>query len=291
MGTQRLLDEQLAEAAERAAWAAALEAFRQSLGTTPRERLTWLLDFAYRQDVERLTEPERERLWWSLRLVIREATGQWAIILPERQVIERISSKGDRTKWARLWARLPKSQQLMMKELRDAGVDVGFEVARYKVAAKELRDAQQAVRAVAEGVIGGRLYHRVLSAPRVVARLGPKEFPAPPTPRSRFVLTQWFFGSLPDAAVIGTLALIAKIPPTLLRRCPYQSGPPPDRIEIQAGLPIGACGRAFVGVKRQKWCAEHQEAARRERNRRAAATYRQNRKNPSRRKGRKGGRR
>lgn len=270
MDTQRLLDEhRRAAAAEQASSAAALENFRHSLGTTPRERLSWLLDFAYRQDIDRVTEAERERLWWSLRLVSSEATGEWAPALPERETVERISSKDDRAKWARL----SKSQRLELEMWRDTDVDFSVTVGRYKVTPAALKEAQQAISEAAEVVVGGRLYHRPLTTPLVVARLGPRHIPAPPTPRSRFVLSQWFVGSLADTAVMATLALIEEIPPTLLRRCPYQSDPP-ERMRSQAGLPIGACGHVFVGVKRQKWCVEHQEKARLERDARAAKNYR-----------------
>lgn len=268
---------------EAAAHAAALQMIRSALGSTPRARLTWLLDaFAYGPDPERLEEVERYTLWQHVLLVIGDATeGQWAAERPEQETVEVFSSRD--ADMAR-WRRLPKTKQVMLHDSRGSSIEFRVPVVRYKLSANELSTAQQAVREAAEAVTGGRLYHRKVAG-RVVARLGPKHIPAPPTPRARFVLVQTFQAPLPDAAVMGALALVGRVPAPLLRRCPYRPDPPRST----------ECGRAFVGVKRQKWCPAHQEAAKRERDRRAQQEHRKRittRRPPRRKRGRraKGGR-
>jgi hypothetical protein len=264
MATSKLSAEyEKARQEEQVARAAALRAAREALGRTPRERLGWLLDtFAYGLKVDTLTEADRYRLWQSVLLVTGEATvGQWAVVLPDWESRGRVGARGDRAKWSGL----PRSTRLELEMWRGVeNVDFSVDLGRYKVSADELRAAQQSVREAAEAVIGGRLYHRPLMA-RVIARLGPKQVPAPPTPRTRFALVQGFHAPLPDAAVMAALALVGEVSPTLLRRCPYRPDP----------LRSTECGRAFVGIKRQKWCPAHQETAKRERDRRAQQVHRE----------------
>lgn len=261
--SKQIAEYEKARQEEQAARAATLRAAREALGRTPRERLGWLLDtFAYGSKSDTLAEPDRYRLWQSVLLVIGDATeGQWAVVLPEPESRERVSARRGRTKWSGP----PRSTRLELEMWRGVeDVDFSVDLGRYKVPADELRAAQQSVREAAEAVIGGRLYHRPLT-PRVIARLGPKQIPAPPTLRARFTLVQGFHAPLPDVAVMAALALVGKVPPTLLRRCPYRPGP----------LRSTECGRAFVGIKRQKWCLAHQETAKRERDRRAQQVHRE----------------
>lgn len=240
--------------------AALLQRLRQRLGATPRERLTWLLDFAYRRGVERLSEPERYGLWRELLQVIADAPQGPVPLVPE-------------------WGKRKKPLRLGTPEGEAEAENVVY--TDYEITAEALREAQREVRIAVEAVTAGHLYHRPFSV-GAIARLGPKQLPAPPTPRARFVLDRQFLAPLPYAAAMAALALMAEIPPTLLRRCPYRPNPTLST----------ECGRAFVGVKRQKWCLEHQEAARRERDRLAQQNHRQ-RLDARRRRGRarKGGRR
>ncbi len=142
------------------------------------------------------------------------------------------------------------------------------------ISPEALRAGQQAIRNAAEALVSGRLYAPTVQSVRVVARLGPRDIPAPPTPRERFTLTRVFLAPLPEAAGIAAMELIGQIPPTSLRRCPYIVAPKGPE-SPKPGLPFGACGRVFVAVRRQKYCAAHRAAARAEAMRRAMERFRE----------------
>lgn len=123
-----------------------------------------------------------------------------------------------------------------------------------KASPEGLRAVQRALREAVEAVAAGR-YERVLREAVIVAgRL--------PQPLGRVLVS--ISAPFADAVIYAALLLMAEVPPNLLRRCFYQlPGPGP------------LCLRIFVGWKRQKWCADHQEAARRDRDRRAQTARRE----------------
>jgi hypothetical protein len=70
----------------------------------------------------------------------------------------------------------------------------------------------------------------------------------------------YFQVGLPDGIMVALTTLRAEVPESLVRQCLWQT----ER-----------CLRFFVATKRQKWCAIHQDAARRERDRRAQERFRE----------------
>lgn len=115
-----------------------------------------------------------------------------------------------------------------------------------------LRRAQRAVRGAAETLAAGKPYGRSLRDAGIgAARLRDGEL--------RVVI----FGDLADVLAYAAMRLLAGVRPSLVRRCPYRAGRRPE------------CGRVFVGYKRQKWCRDHTDAARRDRDRRAQVAHRE----------------
>lgn len=248
-----------AERAARAAWL--LERRKALGGDKPRNQLAWLLDFAYRPDLEQLRPEARGALRFDLLMIVQNATdGRWTFPEAEQEPI----SPGQ------VRAPLPRSLSSILSE---SGVHV--QRTRSRVPLAELQAAQQAIRRALEALVDGRLYHERLSAPlRRVARLGPAEIPAPASPRRRFVVVNTILASLPDALVAAALELLAETPPLAVRRCE-----PASSFGIR-------CGRVFVGDRRQKYCTAHRDAIRQAQSEAALKRFR---KKAKRRK--KGGRR
>ena len=70
----------------------------------------------------------------------------------------------------------------------------------------------------------------------------------------------YFQVGLPDGIMVALATLRSEVPTSLVRQCLWESE---------------QCLRFFVATKRQKWCAIHQDAARRERDRRAQERFRE----------------
>lgn len=82
------------------------------------------------------------------------------------------------------------------------------------------------------------------------------------TPQLKRALTDFYFQvGLADGLMVALAMLRAETPASLVRQCLWNVG--------------RGCLRFFVATKRQKWCPLHQDAARRERDRRAQERFRE----------------
>src|SRR5437867_119903 len=169
----------------------------------------------------------------------------------------------------------------------------------------EVRYAQARVRSAIEAIVHGDHYQvdivgDVGGVGCVTAQLRPsRQTPVrewSQVPRRRYVVAVRFDAPLSTCVLITALELLAAVPPQLLRWCPWpvkrHTITPPDlplrrgalRQLNSPGAPRSKprvsteCGRAFAGKKRQKWCPLHQEAAARERDRRAQQAHRARRR-------------
>lgn len=122
------------------------------------------------------------------------------------------------------------------------------------VSLETLRLAQRAVRAVVETLAQGRMYGHEWRRVHI-SGLWLSEGKG---------LAVTFDASLADALVYAALLLVGEIGSSRLRLCPYR--------RVRSAR---ECGRAFVAVKRQKWCPGHKAVARQERDRRAQAVHRE----------------
>jgi hypothetical protein len=248
----------------------------EAIGTTPREWATWLLDgFAYRR-LDSPTTAEASALWQALMSLIHAATdGGWTVAVPEPETVKVLTTADADQEWVKL----PKRHREFLQRwpMGEEEVEVLVEgdaegepprretvrrggsvrLVRPPDVRPQLRAAQRAVRGAVEAmvkvrtaVVPGRTISRRVSVNLIARRTGGLGTQAPAA------LSAAILASLRDAAVAAALAVLAKVPPALLRVCPWPPG----------GAP---CGRVFVGVKRQKWCLAHQEDARLERERRA----------------------
>jgi hypothetical protein len=251
---------------------------RQRLGNTPRERLTWLLDEFVYADLPALTpapkrpltreqDADRYRLWLSLRVFMDDG-GHWSVKSPSWQRTEIVTARDHDSKTRRL----PKSLQILLAAFGAGGTapeaEFGITVGRPRLPLDGIRKGRQAVREALESLVAGRMYsQRFEEVPLLLARLGPRPFPAPPTPRRQHVLSWSERVALPDALVMAMLALLEHVPAPLLRSCPYRPQP-----QVSS-----ACGRVFVAVKRQKWCLQHGPVVRRKQLSAAQAKFRKGR--------------
>jgi hypothetical protein len=216
--------------------------------------LRWLLDgFAYR-DGERLSAREQRRLYRTLVVLVRDATGdRWTVDAGEVDEFDRVpvSIGADRARWARYPApvRLAAEQAWRNLRRRRDPRTVFIGIAQPRVTAETLKAAREAVREALEDLVAsGRCRWRP-----VAAQLSASVEPG--------ALSSQFAAPLPDALVIAALALVETVTPSRVRRCRYG--------------PAGArCGRVFVAVKRQRYCEAHRRAAKRDRDARAQARHR-----------------
>jgi hypothetical protein len=199
------------------------------IGATSRERLAWLLEFAY-IDLGNVNEAAHAKLWSLLAGLVRDVTkGHWRV--PD-------SSKPEREAF-----RLLKSGTAP-----DPDEDLSYP--------GRLDYVQARIR----GTIN-KLGH--ISHIRGIELVYFEPFPGiEHTPRLKTALTDFYFQvGLADGLMVALAMLRAETPASLVRQCLWN--------------PARGCLRFFVATKRQKWCPLHQDAARRERDRRAQERFRE----------------
>jgi hypothetical protein len=200
---------------------------REVPGDTPRERLAWLLDFAY-LDLGNADEATHSKLWSLLTGLVRDVTkGRWRVPFsekPEREAFRLLKSgilrEAVKQQDHDLWypGRLDWVQERVRQTISTLG-----NIAR-------LRDIE------------------------VVYRDNRDVYSTPDF---------YFQVRLPDGIMVALATLRSEVPASLVRQCLWES----ER-----------CLRFFVATKRQKWCGIHQDAARRERDRRAQERFRERQK-------------
>lgn len=208
------------------------------VGQTPRAQLQWLLAFAY--------------AWAGIALDAAAALG---LALPPGVTA---ADRADRRK----------DLEVLVTEAT-GGTWVALASAPGR-APQDLRDAAVAIRAVVEQVMRGgqgtgrRVYSAVLRDVHVLATVSPRGEAAtrPGEPGRLHVV---WIGPLATVAAQAVLALLAKVPASLIRSCVWSP----------AGRP---CGHVFVGAKGQKYCKPHGLEARRLRNQQWQVAFRARRR-------------
>jgi hypothetical protein len=257
--------------AEATAMAQRLAQARTDFGGSPRPQLKWLLRFAYGEG------PSSPHEGWMLseqvRELIRVATdGQWEAEGGGHYAVRLVSTRGDRAAWPKLPAHERERLEFHRAETRgEVRVAIPVETAQHAV---DIATAQTAVREVVESIADGRpgSLHggRDQYAPGLLntSKADEAGLTIPPAGITTRVRIHWerdggrltarttIRAKLPDAIRIAAVALIGKVPITLIRRCAWR-----------------ACGRAFLGNKGQLYCSAHQNEARDEARKKARGTY------------------
>ncbi len=243
-----------------------------AVGTTPRAQLSWLLERFLSADLA-LMRRERllSKLFLQLSSLVEQATrGAW-VPAPLPRTTKTVPVRDtDRASWHRL----PASQRGELERARQARQSTGTlsrpdDASLYRL----LVEAQGSVyfminstwtshggasRDFGGAGQGGDTHHRRAGEDRnpadwveeidISANVTVALYNTPG--RVEFRATS--VARLPEAAIVGTMALLSQVQESLLRACPYKesgtSSPP----------------HFFLGVKSQKWCSRHRDVVRRD---------------------------
>lgn len=228
--------------------------------STPAARIRGLLDHVVYRDLGQLDVAERRRLAGDLVYFAWGGTnGEWLSAVEQWRV---------------------KARGQVVRRPRHDRVRISGGRSEWEIPFDELRAIQKAVQAALESLMAPRLYRHTLGTVEIVA--APMRDPGAVLPTLAdmewltetggarvfvagvpLAIRQRLRGSLADGVLVATLTLLQGVPLSLLRRCPYQGEGRPRE-----------CGRIFIARKRQKWCVDHQEIVRLERDRAAQRAHR-----------------